>query len=179
MQIQRSLGKTTIYVTHDQEEALSISDYIALMDQGRIIQFGTPQEIYYRPLNPFAADFIGNANFIRVRIRQIVDDGLVVELDGSTFQVPYGGSGFKANDFISMVVRPEALRLLDKKPDRQGGIKGIIKARSFMGGITRYWIAVRDMEWIADVPSISSRPPEKQEVWVEIDPKGLHVLRES
>ena len=86
-EIQRSLGKTTILVTHDQEEALSISDRIAVMEAGRIRQTGTPLDVYARPADSFVADFVGIANFVPAIVREVNPDSVVLDtpigFDGS------------------------------------------------------------------------------------------------
>ena len=99
-QIQKSLGITTVYVTHDQEEALAISDSIAVMNKGKVVQFGPPWEIYYRPKNTFVADFVGVANFIRGKVSEITSQrylckyrGPNLELDESSISGFYGSEG--------------------------------------------------------------------------------------
>ena len=108
--LQQQLGKTAIYVTHDQEEALAISDRIAVMEGGRIQQIGTPLEIYHHPANRFVADFVGLANFVegeragpgRIRVGALI------------FAVPDGTAG---SGPVTMVLRPEALRLHHAQPE--------------------------------------------------------------
>ena len=103
--IQKRLGITFIYVTHDQEEALSMSDTVVVMDKGKIQQIGTPEDIYNEPVNAFVADFIGESNIVdAVMVRDYV-----VRFGGVTFDCL--DSGFAPNEFVEAVVRPEAIRL--------------------------------------------------------------------
>src|SRR5439155_26135358 len=101
-EIQRSLGKTTILVTHDQEEALSLSDHIAVMDAGRIRQTGAPEELYARPADAFVADFIGIANFVPATIGAVTPDSIV--LDTPLGQVMTAGSGWLPGQAVKLLV---------------------------------------------------------------------------
>ena len=145
-QLQQRLGKTTLYVTHDQEEALAISDQIAVMHNGRILQVGTPAEIYFHPANRFVADFVGLANFIEgevVDAHHINVNGLVV-----TVARPIDRSGR-----VTLVVRPEMVRLLPAGAADQPGLRGRIAATAFLGSLTRYWVTAHGSEWVVDVPA--------------------------
>ncbi|MGQ0568327.1 MAG: ABC transporter ATP-binding protein [Armatimonadota bacterium] len=168
--LQQTLGKTTIYVTHDQEEALSLSDRIAVMNRGRIVQDGTPREIYYRPADRFVADFVGLANFAPVRV---VAPGRVrlgdLELRVEDATVP--GEAM-------LVVRPETITLssVPPGPADRSTIRGRIKTVAFLGGLARYWIEAMGMEWIADQAAPGDRLFEG-EVSLVLSPDRMHVLR--
>ena len=122
-QIHRGVGTTFVYVTHDQEEAMSMADRIAVMNDGRVEQLGTPEEVYRRPSSRFVADFIGDSNFFSAT----VDGGIAALVDGS--RVPCGaGSGGAV-----LMVRPEAIRI-----DAGGGsISGRVVQTSFLGSFVR------------------------------------------
>ncbi len=146
-QLQQQLGKTTIYVTHDQEEALSISDRIAVMDQGRILQIGKPQEIYHRPTHRFVADFVGLGNFVDA---EIVSPGRV-RVAGVNLAVNGGGT---PGNRVVLVLRPEAVRMRPHSPEQEENVlRGRITRMSFLGTLARYWVQVEQMTWIVDVPS--------------------------
>jgi ABC-type Fe3+/spermidine/putrescine transport system ATPase subunit len=170
-QLQQQLGKTAIYVTHDQEEALAISDRIAVMEGGRIQQIGTPIEIYHHPANRFVADFVGLANFVEA---ERTGPG-AVRVGGRTFAVPDGTAGPGP---VTMVLRPEALRLHRIPPE--GGenvLRGRVRTVSFLGTLARYWIDAEGLSWIVDVPS----PGETVlhgEVFVEVPKERIHLLSE-
>jgi ABC-type Fe3+/spermidine/putrescine transport system ATPase subunit len=166
--LQQQLGKTTIYVTHDQEEALSISDRIAVMHRGRIVQVGTPREIYYRPADRFVADFVGLANFVPVQ----VGDGGRVRMGDLEFEVPGATPGP-----ATLVVRPEAVALSAAPPVEAGRptFRGRVKTTAFLGGVARYWIEALGIEWVVDVAA----PGERMyagEVWLVLAPDRVHVL---
>jgi ABC-type Fe3+/spermidine/putrescine transport system ATPase subunit len=171
-QLQQQLGKTAIYVTHDQEEALAISDRIAVMEGGRIQQIGTPLEIYHHPANRFVADFVGLANFVEAER----DGRGRVRVGTRTFAVPDGivGSGP-----VTMVLRPEALRLHGTAPERgENVLRGRVRTASFLGTLARYWVEAEGLSWIVDVPS----PGEavlSGEVFVEVPRDRIHLLDEA
>jgi len=168
--LQQRLGKTTIYVTHDQEEALSISDRIAVMNQGRIVQVGSPREIYYHPVDRFVADFVGLANFVPVRVTapgRVRMGDLEFAVDRAT--VPGDAT---------LVVRPETMTLSESPPegDGQPALRGRVKNMAFLGGLARYWVDALGMEWIVDQPS----PGERKfagEVFLALAQGQMHVLQ--
>jgi ABC-type Fe3+/spermidine/putrescine transport system ATPase subunit len=176
-QIQQSLGKTTIYVTHDQEEALSISDYIALIDKGKLTQWGTPDELYYRPANAFAADFIGTANFVQAKVIEAGRDGVLVDLDFGRVLVRSGGGTFAKGDAVTLVIRPGSLRLYPGRRRGRDDFQGAVAHASFLGETTRFWLRTGSFEWIADVPSVSSSYEAGQSLWIRLDPEGVHALK--
>ncbi len=167
--LQQTLGKTTIYVTHDQEEALSISDLIAVMNRGRIVQVGTPREIYYRPADRFVADFVGLANFAPV---QVVAPGQV-----RLGEVVLAVRGAAASGAATLVVRPETITLSAAPPPDAGlpVLRGRIKTSAFLGGLARYWVNAQGIEWIVDQPA----PGERMfagDVFLALTPDRMHVL---
>jgi spermidine/putrescine transport system ATP-binding protein len=118
-QIHRDVGTTFVYVTHDQEEAMSMADRIAVMNDGRIEQLGTPEEVYRRPASRFVADFIGDSNFFAATV-----DGGVATLDDGTRMPCRSGSGA-----ATVMVRPEAIRLAESAPS----LSGRVVQTSFLG----------------------------------------------
>ncbi len=150
--LQRSLGITTVYVTHDQSEALALSDEIAVFDSGRIIQRGTPQQIYRQPRNQFVADFVGSANFLPGTVRG-ADSGLTaVETAHGVMRCQFAepiSAGMKA----SVTARPEDIILYDgaggaggAAPDGANVLKGTIVNRVFLGEVVDYMIDLGDRE---------------------------------
>jgi putative spermidine/putrescine transport system ATP-binding protein len=133
-QLQRRLGITAMYVTHDQEEALTLSDRIAVMDRGRIMQVGTPREIYERPRDMFVADFIGGANFLPGRVVNLDGDHAVVDVEGVRhLRVPSAhptGTGER----VVVAIRPEKIRLVIDQPGGDGNrLPGVIAAVTYVG----------------------------------------------
>jgi spermidine/putrescine transport system ATP-binding protein len=129
-QIHREVGTTFVFVTHDQEEAMAMADRIAVMNEGRVEQVGTPEEIYRRPGSRFVADFIGESNFLEVQRGQ---DGAVRTLDGSVVAcLPPAGQWRRA----TLMVRPEAVQLTAGNGHREG-LTGRVVQSSFLGSFTR------------------------------------------
>jgi putative spermidine/putrescine transport system ATP-binding protein/spermidine/putrescine transport system ATP-binding protein len=132
-EIQRKLGVTTIFVTHDQSEALSLSDRIAVMAEGRIRQLGSPDEIYRRPVDRFVASFVGDVNVLRARLERIDGAIATVALGAARVKVPSRTlQGAATGSIVDLFVRPEELR-----PAEHGtavAADGIVAAQSYQGG---------------------------------------------
>jgi len=125
--LQRKVGLTTIFVTHDQVEALALSDRIIVMEQGRIVQDGTPVEIYERPTSRFVADFVGTMSFVPARI----GDGKARLADGQWLALPARGGGPRPPGEAVIALRPEALELVE---DARAGLATEVVAASYLGG---------------------------------------------
>ena len=151
--IQTQLGITTLYVTHDQEEALSVSDHVAVMSFGRIEQMGTPSEMYGAPATPFVAEFIGTMN----RLESVVVDGASGEVEhaGTRLKVDTA-RGRTKGERVLVLVRPELLELEPSTNDAAGGensLAGEVLTHTFLGSITRLKIIGPETDLIADVPT--------------------------
>jgi len=151
--IQRELGITTIYVTHDQEEALAVSDRIAVMNQGRVEQIGTPQDIYMNPATPFVAGFIGTTNFLAGDAEPEPSGGSVIRIEGvKAVTVPSVHRGR-----VLIGIRPEHLHLTEP---REGELSGVITLATFLGDFINYEIelangkTVEVNEYTKDTPHI-------------------------
>lgn len=161
-ELQRSLGITTVAVTHDQAEALGMSDRVAILNHGRVEQVGTPREIYERPATPFVAGFIGEANVLR---------GTVVERDGEVATVRASdGAVFRTRlqqasvgDHVLVTLRPEAMSLERSTNGKRAGTNtfaGRVYLESFLGEVTRYFVRIGDSSSIfVDVASRAQREP--------------------
>jgi putative spermidine/putrescine transport system ATP-binding protein len=150
--IQTQLGITTLYVTHDQEEALSVSDHVAVMWSGRIEQIGTPSEMYSAPATPFVAEFIGTMN----RLESVVVDGELGEVEHAGTRLTVDAArGRSTGERVMVLVRPE---LLELEPSTNGvggdnSLTGEVITHTFLGSVTRLKILGREAELIADVPT--------------------------
>ena len=132
--IQRELGITTVFVTHDQEEALSISDRIVVMNAGHIDQIGTPDEVYNHPGTGFVASFVGQLNTLPARV---VDAGAGrVDLVGHVLTIPTLPAGLAAGDTVGLALRPEMLSIAPH-PERDVALPGVIADVSFLGSVVR------------------------------------------
>jgi spermidine/putrescine ABC transporter ATP-binding subunit len=132
-EIQRKLGVTTIFVTHDQSEALSLSDRIAVIAEGRIRQLGTPDEIYRRPIDRFVASFVGDVNVLSARLER--SDGTTAVVALGPVQVPVPARtlrGAAPDEAVDLFVRPEGLRVAE--PDASVAAHGVVAAQVYQGG---------------------------------------------
>ncbi len=177
--IQRQLGITAIHVTHDQEEALAIGDKIVVMNKGRVIQIGTPTEIYFKPKARFVADFIGTINLLKATVAKTtakevllsVGPGMILSTSVDSEVVLHDGQE------VTLSIRPENVEIGSEKPAREGNVlHGEVKDTIFMGAITRYFVQTGDLELIADVQG--SDVPLKGSVYVSVDSSKLHILPE-
>ena len=150
--IHRDVGTTFVFVTHDQEEAMAMADRIAVMNDGRIEQVGTPEEIYARPNSRFVADFVGESNFFEVEKRA---DGVVVTATGSPVPCPVGSDAPWRR--ATLMVRPEAIRFATREDNRLC-LKGDVLQSSFLGSVTRVAIACAATQ----VPVLATVPHGKR-----------------
>ena len=140
-EIQRQLGITTVFVTHDQEEAMSISDRIVVMNGGRADQIGTPSEIYNHPRTRFVAGFVGTLNVLRAQADPA--DSRRVAVAGTTVRLPQPVSSADASGALSLALRPEALSLTPS-PARDVAFAGQVKSVQFMGSVIRIQMMLGD-----------------------------------
>jgi spermidine/putrescine transport system ATP-binding protein len=144
--IQRRLGMTFLYVTHDQEEAFAMSDRIAVMEEGRIVQLGAPEEIYERPSSMYVADFVGEANMLQGTVSASQENGAIVALS-SGHKVGCRPTPASAGTGVTLIVRPEKIEMArrDEPPDRDAlGVSGVLADAVFLGSIRRFVVAADD-----------------------------------
>ncbi len=165
--IQKAIGITFIYVTHDQEEALSMSDTIVVMADGEIQQIGTPTDIYNEPKNAFVADFIGESNIV---------DGIMladkkVRMAGHTFDCV--DAGFAKNEPVDVVIRPEDVDVV--APER-GMLTGTVSAVTFKGVHYEIIVDINGFKWM--IQSTDYVAPE-QHIGLFIEPDAIHIMKKS
>ena len=165
--IQQQVGITFIYVTHDQEEALTMSDTIVVMDKGCIQQIGTPEDIYNEPKNAFVADFIGESNIIDgVMVRD-----KLVKMYGREF--PCLDGGFAENEPVDVVIRPEDIDIV---PVEQGQLTGTVTSVTFKGMQYDIIVDFRGFKWLIQT---TDHCPEGERIGIKIDPDGIHIMKKS
>ena len=174
--LQQRVGITSVYVTHDQEEAMTLSDRVVIMHQGKIMQIGSPQEIYAQPVDRFVADFIGKANFLEGRVESMVS-GNEIDLDilGRKFQVFVQPGAFSEGQRVLLVVRPESVKLAPKKPDT---LTGTVRETVYLGSQMIYEVDVAK-----DIITVEVADPQEhmvfeagEEVTITFQEKSLHLL---
>jgi iron(III) transport system ATP-binding protein len=136
--IQKRLGITSVYVTHDQVEAMTLSDRIVVMNEGRIEQIGSPTEIYRFPQTRFVADFIGRANFVEGTVRERRDGELILDALGTTLSALAPETGFGPGAAATLVIRPEMVEI----DSPQSHVEGIVHRATYLGNVIEYDVEV-------------------------------------
>jgi len=179
-QLQQAFGITTIYVTHDQSEALALSDQIAVINQGRVVQVGSPWDIYYRPDTAFVADFIGTANIIDGRVSETPSGRVVIDASGVRInaQVDARDSPTPAvGSAISLCARPETISIETVMPSgRENVLSGEVSSSIFEGSHIRYWVKVGNKTLVVDEGDTSATGIHTGRVYLKLHPSKLHVL---
>ena len=165
--IQQRLGITFIYVTHDQEEALSMSDTIVVMDNGKIQQIGTPTDIYNEPKNAFVADFIGESNILD----GIMHSDFSVEFQGMKFQCV--DKGFGKDEPVDVVVRPEDVDIV---PPEEGMLKGVVTSVTFKGVHYEIIVDIDGFKWMVQTTEYSA---VGDKIGIYIKPDEIQVMKKS
>ena len=165
--IQKQTGITFIFVTHDQEEALSMSDTVVVMSEGKIHQIGTPVDIYNEPVNAFVADFIGESNIL---------DGVML----SDFKVRFSGQvfecldkGFEKNEPVDVVVRPEDVDIV---PLEQGQLTGVVTSVTFMGVHYEIIVDVGGFKWMIQTTDFVD---VDETIGIQLEPDAIHIMKKS
>lgn len=171
--LQQRLQITSVYVTHDQDEAMTLSDQVVVMHQGRIQQVGTPPEIYSRPRTLFVADFIGKANFLAGTVRHVEGGRADVEIAQGRVRVP--AEGFRPGDMVWLLLRPEAIGLA---PAGAGRWQGRIAAATYLGSEIFYEVMVGGQTLLVKVGHPQGATPlgASDPVGVAFDEGSLHLV---
>ena len=177
--LQRKIGITTIYVTHDQDEALSMSDTIVVMRLGRIEQIGSPKEIYFRPGNRFVADFVGTANFLPATVIDAGGETVRLQGDQGEFLLPERGYGLSRGQQVHILARPEAMTICGGDAAGVNAFGGTIRMSSFLGAKMRYWVQAGGREIVIDDQNPDVAGEVEGPVAVRLDAGKLHILTEA
>lgn len=164
--MQRQLGITFLFVTHDQEEALSMSDTVVVMREGEIQQIGTPESIYNEPVNAFVADFIGESNIVDGIMRR----DYVVDFGGSTFEC--ADFGFAQDEEVDVVIRPEDLTLI---PPQNAKLTGVVSSVNFLG--VHYEMIVESPDGTNWLVHSTLMEPVGTEVGLGLEPMDIHIMK--
>ncbi len=173
----KDLNLTAIHVTHDQAEAMSISDRIAVMKKGEIVQVGTPQELYMNPKSLFVAHFIGESNFLEGSVAAITNGELVIELRGGA-KVHAFGKGLAKDERAIVVIRPEVLTVEKKTNQGKNMLRGMVEKITFEGTFIRYVIRLESEDVVVVIK------PSLTEKWFDVgaritlsfEPEKAHVF---
>ena len=175
--LQRELGITTVYVTHDQSEALALSHAIAVMNRGQIEQIGTPRDVYERPVNQFVADFVGTTNFLEATVSG--DDGAAgyyrVRCELGELKA-HAHEALRPADKVVLSVRPEDIHLSESRPEGENVWQGTVDQKVFLGETADWQVAIGERRLQSRVhPSLRTRVGEP--IYVRIDPEKCVALK--
>jgi putative spermidine/putrescine transport system ATP-binding protein/spermidine/putrescine transport system ATP-binding protein len=179
--LQQLLGVTTIFVTHDQREALSMSDKILVMKEGRKQQEGEPQKVYNEPVNHFVADFLGHSNFIRGDVVGVSDERLEVKIETGDVLFADNKGAFSTGDPVELVVRAQRFDVYEKgefePSEGMNHFQGRIKDRSYMGGEVSYFIELGGDREIHAISMMRTRLYKTgEQVSIEVAPHHCHLI---
>jgi spermidine/putrescine transport system ATP-binding protein len=177
MDLCRELGITFLYVTHDQEEALTMSDRIAVMNEGRVEQYASPESLYADPRSSFVAGFVGESNLVRGTLAGRAGDECMVELGGVSLPVPAATLGdLRAGAEVLVAMRPEALRLGTEATP--GGLSGTVSQSVFVGADARVIVDVGNGEelTVRVPPSIVGQFERGRQVWIGWEPGAARAF---
>lgn len=181
--LQQEVGITFIYVTHDQEEALTMSDRIAVMSHGKVLQMGSPIEIYERPNCKFVADFIGTTNFMEGTLKSLEKDQALVYVPTLNAEVQgFAMGSVKVGDTVAISIRPEKIRLAENAKLHQNCFQGTISTTTYIGSDTHLIVDVNGSKFkVWEQNKISSLEPEAyytlgQKVWLILFPENTLVM---
>ena len=170
--LQKRLDITAVYVTHDQEEAMAISDRIAVMHQGAIVQEGTAEDLYRRPASEFVAQFIGRTNLLNGRVLLAAPGGIELEVPGQHLRLSGDAARVSVGQTVRLVVRPEVIEL--RPAESRDGIPGTIVSRTFLGEKAEYQVRVGD-----DLLQVTSYNPVQWGLFAVGQRVTLHLRTDS
>jgi len=183
-ELQRSVGITFVFVTHDQEEALTMSDRVAVMSRGRYLQIDTPTRLYEAPINREVANFIGTMNFFEAEVTGVATD--TVEVDAGPlgcFPVRHEGERFQTGEQILAAIRPEKFVLTNDRPDKDHAVQGTMNASAYLGERSHFYVSVDGVEKPVSVAAQNvdradrDRRPLQRQVWLTWSEEAVVLLR--
>ena len=180
------LGITFVLVTHDQTEAMVMSDRIVIMDKGRVVQVGSPTELYDHPATPYVANFLGTSNLVVARVKGLQAEGVVAEYGRNTLRVAGGGARPRVGSDVLLCIRPEKIRVLAKTsvPDGFNALEGVVREHFFHGDSVRLSVdlgAERPLivhQQLAAALARSGLPQAGQTVTVAVDPASVNLFED-
>lgn len=184
--LQKTVGITFVFVTHDQEEALTLSDRIAVMSAGRDLQVDTPTGLYESPVNREVASFIGTMNFFNGKVISITGDTASIKVDGlGDVSAPIGTVALQAGNTVSVAIRPEKFSLSDERPENAAfAVKGQLENAAYLGERSHYYVKVDGVPQPVAVSAQNSDKAnetkgENRPVWLSWDSAAIVVLKDT
>ncbi|MBB3978756.1 spermidine/putrescine transport system ATP-binding protein [Rhizobium azooxidifex] len=177
--IQQTTGKTFIFVTHDQEEALTMSDVVVVMNKGRIEQMGAPDTLYSRPQSRFVANFIGESNFLEANVTAVHGTVATLDWDGHVIHADVNGNRVVAGDRTTVALRPESLYCLPEKPKDRLALEGHIERRVFKGAHSSLTVRLTNgKELVVQLDPVALSQLHSDDVWIGWREQDAVLLRD-
>lgn len=179
--IQQTFKITSVYVTHDQAEAMTVSDRIVVMNEGKIMQVGTPFKIYTKPANLFVADFIGRVNLIDGTAAAITDKGITVDYDGKKKIIPGWSGDIVKGDGVHTIIRPESLKIKPLKQVKEPLLTGKITKMVYLGPTAEYDVKIEGIKRL--ISAVVYNPVEEgffkisEKVGIDFNPEAAHLIK--
>jgi iron(III) transport system ATP-binding protein len=177
--LHKQTGLTTFYITHDQGEALSMSDRVGIIDNGRIQQIGRPREIYERPANRFVAHFIGEANILEGKVRSVIDSLASIEVEnGAVFysEIDHIENKSDSESSVTISIRPERIALTKNKPNVKNSNFGKVEALDYQGSSIRYQLSFHGLAIFSECSNVGKQFEIGDEVYFSFEPKDCLIL---
>ncbi len=177
--LQKALSITAVYVTHDQEEAMAISDHIAVMNEGKIVQIGTAEELYLRPESPFVAQFIGKINLLEAEVKEVREAEASLEILGQIYEIPNRIAKSALGRKVNVFIRPESVELVKEIGGRE--LKGVVMEKTFLGEKVDYVLEVTGHRLNATSydPFQHGTFSLHQEVGIRLNSNAITILKEE
>jgi spermidine/putrescine transport system ATP-binding protein len=175
--LQKKLGLTFIYVTHDQDEALTMSDRIIIIEKGKIQQDDTPQNIYKNPNTKFTADFIGESNLIKGTVSKINNNTVIINTEDNIKFTIDKNENDKLNEKINIMIRPENIKI--SRNQLKDAVKGIITDMVYDGSFTKFYVKIFDKLTLKVMVYGDSDYKLNEDVYVKINDEGVVPIREN
>ncbi|HWT82348.1 MAG TPA: ABC transporter ATP-binding protein, partial [Candidatus Methylomirabilis sp.] len=177
-ELQRRLNLTVVNVTHDQEEAMAVSDFVALMNAGVLVQTGSPTDLYFRPQSRFVAEFVGVTNLIPGTVRDRTGAGFRVDSADGTYLAETGTDTVQVGQPCLVMVRPQDLHF-SNHGEAINRISAEIVGYAFLGATIRYSLKAKDLHMRLDAPATAEGPHPLGPVWLQFEPARAFVLPDS
>ena len=176
--LQKTLSITTVYVTHDQEEAMAVSDHVAVMNEGRIVQIGTAEDLYTRPESTFVAQFIGRINILPAEVKEVEETSATVAIFNEAFQIPKSAVSLVRGQRIKVFIRPESIELT--KDGGETRLRGRIAEKTFLGEKVDYQVEIagHSLNATSYDPFLHETFALNQEVGITLNENAIKILKE-
>lgn len=176
--IQKRSGKTFVFVTHDQDEALVMSDRVVVMNNGRVEQDGPPEELYLKPKNRFVSEFIGETNLLSCTVRSVDEGTVTIEWMGSQIRQKNPDNAARAGDSVNVAIRPENFHIHQDRPATGNAVQAVVTDRTFRGSSTAFKVSVGADRSVRLKAIMDGNPRFGDDVWLSWESSSMAMLHD-